>query len=176
MAFEISYDHVEAVLIGRAALMSSAEVHGLLTGMLCIDPELEGERWLNEVMRDAETDSDPDDSERTVLAMLFVETQRLLNDQNYSFDLLLPEDDEPLSLRAAALSEWCRGFLFGLGSGDDDQPWPEAGDEIVRDLVQISRLDPDTDDEADESSFMELQEYVRMAIQLLLSEFGSKKS
>jgi len=170
MAQNISYHHVETILIGRDGLMSAAEAHGLLVGMICINPDLEGESWLEEVMRDAEISAAPSDEEKTVLALMFVETHQLYEEESYEFNLLLPDDDESLQVRVEALGAWCRGFVYGLGCRQEDDPWPEDCDESVRDIVQISRIDSEAEGEADEVSFMELSEFVRVAVQLIRTE------
>jgi len=85
---------------------------------------------------------------------------------------LLPDDDERISVRALALSEWCQGFLYGvayMGVGDDKE-WSDDNRGVLRDLMEISRLDSDGSEDSDEQAFIELQEYVRAAVQMLLGE------
>ncbi len=41
---------------------------------------------------------------------------------------------------------------------------------VLRDLMEISRLDGDNTDDSDEQAFMELQEYVRMGVNVLMQE------
>ncbi len=56
-----------------------------------------------------------------------------------------------------------------MGAGDD-KDWGEESRSVLRDLLEISRLDSDGSDDSDEQAFMELQEYVRAAVQLLLHD------
>jgi uncharacterized protein YgfB (UPF0149 family) len=86
--------------------------------------------------------------------------------------LLLPGEEERIGARAIALSEWCQGFLYGvayMGVGDD-KDWSDDSRGVLRDLMEISRLDADSADDSDEQAFMELQEYVRMGVQILMLE------
>ncbi len=66
------------------------------------------------------------------------------------FDLLLPEDEEPIDARTAALAQWCQGFLYGLGTSviQDASGLPGDIGEIVRDLTEITRVA--VDDAADD--------------------------
>ncbi|MGB1701791.1 MAG: UPF0149 family protein, partial [Cycloclasticus sp.] len=73
---------------------------------------------------------------------------------------------------AVAMGEWCQGFLYGvayMGVGDDKN-WSEDSRGVLRDLMEISRLDADNTDDSDEQAFMELQEYVRMGVNVLMQE------
>lgn len=42
---------------------------------------------------------------------LYDYTQSQFDEKGLSFDLFLPEDDEPLSYKAEALTYWIRGFF-----------------------------------------------------------------
>ena len=52
----------------------------------------------------------------------------------------------------------------------DDTDWGEDGRGILRDFLELSRIDADGAEEADEQSYMELQEYVRSAVHVMLME------
>ena len=56
------------------------------------------------------------DEDRTLLLRLFEQTRDLLGSDEFEFDLFLPEDEALLGERLEALSSWCQGFLFGVGS------------------------------------------------------------
>ena len=82
------------------------------------------------------------------------------------FDLLIPAEDCPIEERTHALTAWCTGFLYGLGSNGAADPQRLPGDlgEIVRDLTEITRAGVDASDslEANESALAELVEFVRV--------------
>jgi hypothetical protein len=88
--------------------------------------------------------------------------------------LLLPADDELLSSRTEALSQWCAGFLFGLALGGfrEEVAMPDNVSEVMKDFSEISRagFTSDATDEADEAAYMEIVEYVRMGVLLLYEE------
>ena len=90
------------------------------------------------------------------------------------FELLIPQDDSPIQERARALTAWCTGFLYGLGSNGaaDPQRLPGELGEIVRDLTEITRADVDAEDgaEENEAALAELVEFVRVGVQLVFDE------
>jgi uncharacterized protein len=92
------------------------------------------------------------------------------------FEPLLPDDEAPLSERADALSLWCQGFLYGLGSGTTPDPSTvsmEAG-EIIRDLTDITHVGVEVDEQNEENevAFAEVVEFVRVGVQLLFVELA----
>ncbi len=95
--------------------------------------------------------------------------------QDMEFGLVIPDDEEGLSDRLAALATWAAGFLSGFGAGAGNaglelKALPADVQEILRDFASISALDEAVDgDEQDEASFMEIYEYVRVAAVLALT-------
>ena len=85
--------------------------------------------------------------------------------------LWLPDDDETLEERTMALSQWCSGFLAGIGSSGDDtlKVLSEEANEALKDLQQISLADvTDTEQsEEDENAFVEIVEYIRVVILMI---------
>jgi len=167
-----SYDDLESILDGGDANMSASETHGLAAGMLCVSFDAELSRWLTALFDTNEQFDALNGDDKQSLAGVFQGTLELLKDESFVFDLLLPDDGERIGTRASALSEWCQGFLYGvayMGVGDD-KDWSEDSRGVLRDLMEISRLDSDNTDDSDEQAFMELQEYVRMGVNILLQE------
>ncbi len=90
-----------------------------------------------------------------------------LQQEDFSFELWLPEDDAPCSTRLSALADWCRGFLEGLVSvkGDKLDALSDDSRELVQDLMEIGDVDTDLDEsEQDEREYLELVEYVKVAV------------
>ena len=83
----------------------------------------------------------------------------------------MPDDDALLSDRLTALGVWCGGFLSGFGlSGGNTDGLEEDAVSVLEDMVAISEVDPDADEsEAAEAQFLEVTEYVRMGVLLLLA-------
>ena len=170
MFTDLSYRAVDTAISGFHSLVNAAEAHGTLTGLLCAGTVNDCDAWLVTVLGNADHVGNMSTDDHSLLDALFDATRRVLDEEMYSFDLFLPDDEAPLNERAQALGEWCRGFLYGLGAGGSHQTWPEECREIVRDVVEIARLDQDAGDEADEAALMELTEYVRIGAQMIHSE------
>lgn len=69
------------------------------------------------------------------------------------------------------MGEWCQGFLYGVGFQAASGDWPGESGEVLRDLAEIARLDSAADGEADEAAFTEINEFVRIAVQMIQVEF-----
>lgn len=103
-----------------------------------------------------------------------------LRDPDYGFAPLIPDDFEPLPLRAEALAEWCDAFIEGfsacLGGQSPGEVSAETS-EILGDLGAIAGgLDPeslDGDDESDERDFWQIAEFVRIAAISIFAERAS---
>jgi uncharacterized protein YgfB (UPF0149 family) len=166
------FDNMQSLLNAHDSYMSAAEVHGLASGMLCVGFDAKFDRWVVAVFETDEQLEGLDDNEKSDLISLFEGTCELLKSDEFIFDLFLPDDGVPMAERAKALSEWCQGFLYGIAymGANDDTDWGEEGRGILRDFLELSRIDADGAEEADEQSYMELQEYVRSAVHVMLME------
>jgi uncharacterized protein len=169
MNVTVSYQFVQDFLDSNQGSMSAAGAHGTLSGMLCRQADVQEDRWLSLVF--ADSDADRYLMGRDLFDELFEQTIRLLDDTDFGFDLFLPDDDAELSERAAALSEWCEGFLFGLGHGEQEASWPSGCEEVLKDIADIARLDTDAAGDAEEEAFTEICEFVRVGVQLVRGEF-----
>lgn len=148
---------------------SAAEMHGALSGMLCADLELECERWLQALF--VEEAGALTQTERELLTQLYEATRIDLGSSDLAFELLLPDDEEPLAGRTQALGHWCQGFLFGLGHCVGEKNLSDESQEVLRDFAEISRIESAGSSDEDEDAYAEIAEYVRMGVQLIRSEF-----
>lgn len=165
---ELRFDDIQALLDRSERTGTPSEIHGMLAGMLCIDATTDPDQWMADYFgQETPVPGDPDHGE---LGSLYLETQRQLLDEAFSFQPLLPDEEESIERRAAALGEWCHGFLQGLGYSGNDTEWPGECTEILRDFLEIVRLHPGDEDEADEIAYVELTEYVRMGVKVIQSE------
>lgn len=165
-----SYAEIERALHDARAVTDAAEAHGTLAGSLCAAPAYRFEDWLQEILPEGDVVS----AETTPLQELFAETNAALGSDEMLFEPLLPEDESPLDARAAALAQWCQGFLYGLGSSriHDAGGLPGEVGEIVRDLTEITHAGAHGTEtpESDESAYAELVEFVRVGVQLIFEE------
>lgn len=149
---------------------SVAETHAVVTGLLCAKPGQDE----NELATHLAALQVGDWSSQRILDQLGPALNVLKNELSSSdmdFRLLLPTEDRPLEERTRCLAHWCSGFLTGFGAGEPTVQSDDAAD-ALRLIEQIARAatDSESDQEAEESAYIELTEFVRMAILLLREE------
>ena len=166
----LDYGEIQTALRQARAVTDAAEAHGTLAGCLCATVQYRFEDWLAEILPEGQAAPDT----TAALRRVFETTSESLNEAQLDFAPLLPLDVEPINDRAAALGQWCQGFLYGLGTSSLDDASRLPGDigEIVRDLSEISRVGVDAGDseESNEGAYAELVEFVRVGVQLLFDE------
>ncbi len=165
---------IDAILVQYDAELTAAEAHGMASGLLAVNGKFSNESWLNELLQNTQPIND---EHKVELLGLFDDTQDVLLDDEFEFELFLPEDDESnLIERVDALRQWCKGFLFGIGFANKATKFSQQTQEILKDVAEITKLDADIEleDEEAENDFMELTEYLRAAVLALRDEFSEK--
>jgi len=181
---------LEGLLFDIDAMLGATESHGVLCGMLCAQGTTNPAQWMLHVLGEREDSSKALQQAGKMLLHMHQVTVEQMNDSDVEFELMLPDDDDPLEARVEALGTWCQGFVYGLAAGGvkEDTDLPEDSREIIKDILEISRAGYVADDEAelnasveddseeDEVAFMEVTEYVRMGILLIYEELQPLQS
>jgi len=171
-----SFSEIQRVLADERSMTDAAEAHGTLAGALCSASTYRFEDWLQEILPDGRAQP----VSTGALHGLYFLTTETLSGAEMSFEPLLPDDTQPLDERAAALSQWCVGFLYGLGSGaiQDLSKLPGEVGEVVRDFDELTRIGVGTgeSEEENESAYVELVEFVRVGVQLVYEELESVRA
>jgi yecA family protein len=162
------YETYNAILKQNADL-SAAEAHGIATGLLCVNAQLNAAQWLAELSSNSHA---LDESSKTQLNALFTQTSTSLASNDFEFELFLPNEDTPLTERVTALKDWCQGFLYALGALNAAIKWSADSKEIVRDLSEMTKLDTNAEGEDDENDFIEITEYCKAAVLMLCAELA----
>ncbi|HFJ1697576.1 TPA: YecA family protein [Yersinia enterocolitica] len=172
-----TYQSLALALNQQAVALTPAEMHGLISGMLCGGSKDDGWRALvhdltNEGVAFSQALGLP-------LQQLHEATQEALENEGFMFQLLIPEGEEVTVFdRADALSGWVNHFLLGLGMLQPKlaQVKDEVG-EAIDDLRNIAQLGYDEDEDQEElaQSLEEVIEYVRVAAILCHIEFTQEK-
>lgn len=167
-----SYEDFTNAIAPLALPISGSELHGIMCGYLCAGADAQGESYIRALLN-----SRRDEASRNGLLTLFSVfsiSQQQINHFNFDFQMLLPEDEESLLLRAKAFSEWCEGFTQGLNIAgvSSDEFYEEESQEALQHLVEFAELDYESLDigEDDERALMEVSEYARMAVLRLHSD------
>ncbi len=175
--YSIDYEELETALAGAALACGAAEAHGLLCGLLSGGSGTEEAQWRQELAaRGSAERAEPLQEEPLVslLGTLSAESRATLHDQAALFVPLLPEEGAALAVRAAGVRDWALGFLYGLGLNQRaaEANLSEPAREGLRDLVEITRLAAEEveESEEEEAHLMELVEYLRVVVTLLVDE------
>lgn len=149
-----------------SSVIPATELHGMVCGFAAGSP-------LQFSLSDFVALAGADDlSDENSVSEFVTATLDELFSQDMGFTMLIPDDEEVLSARLAGIAEWCAGFLSGFGASVADvssrDALPVDVQEILRDFASISSIDDEVDADGeggdrDESSFMEIYEYVRVA-------------
>lgn len=171
------HDTLEAALADCGSTWGAAQAHGLLCSRLAVAGIGAGVTWIGEVLEQARGAAR--EACEAMLDELFDKSFRQLAERRSEFDPLLPDDSESAGMRAEALAHWCEGFLHGLVTGNENAALrarlaEEPLASLIRDMLQITRAsaDADDDEETNETAYVELVEYVRVAAQLAYEELA----
>jgi uncharacterized protein YgfB (UPF0149 family) len=158
---------------------NAGQAHGLLCSRLSVAGVDGGAAWISQLLADTSPDNDLVYECQAMLDALFALTWRQLAGRQSDFELLLPDDADPASDRAAAMASWCEGFLHGLVADKHSERLrrrlaAEPLADIIKDMLQISRAvaADDADDEDTERAYAELVEYLRIAVQITYEELA----
>lgn len=179
MEENLAYETLSEELENAGIVPSLAELHGGLSGVMCVGGVAAADRWLDQQLEELQQNGETPLGE--ALHALEHQTWRMLNSPDMSFEPLLPGDDQPLDEQVRALAAWCDGFLSGIGLGGvqitgEGTDADDAVEEIAKDFAEISRaaLGPDDEQDLEQAGFAlaELKEYVRVSVQLVFEHFG----
>ncbi len=167
------HSEVQEALLRADANAGASEAHGILCGMLCAEQGVDRAGWLAELFGgDQPAGNLLLQEANQQLDILLEDTLSQVRDGMLALRLLLPDDDQPLSERVAALSAWCEGFLLGSARAPRAQEPSEEVRELLSDLVEITKVDAQhlEDGQEDERSYAEVVEYVRMGVLLAFEQ------
>lgn len=173
-----AFDALTRELEREDMLLSAAEMHGMVTGVAASAAPMKASEWQGLLADLANEGRAFSASMKHLLSDLDVLVREELADPELSFQLLLPDEDEPLSERLNALTMWTQSFLVGFGV--NHQNLAHASDDLreaIQDMAEIARLSDDVDaDEEGERAFYEVTEYVRITAIMCFSELASHQT
>lgn len=191
------YDWLSDLVSELNLSVSAAHVHGSLVGYLCAGGEMHSRATLDEALSEEhdgmvapnapvahwiaivldEHDLELPDGTESELDGFAQATIKLLAQAEMRMQLLLPDDLRDLDERAEALTQWCSGFLGGLGLGgfNQEKKLSKEAREGLRDLERIARTEIELDDDAEgnETALMELAEFAKITALMLYLEIAT---
>lgn len=157
-----------------------SEIHGIVVGAIAnhlktgVSPDL---------LKLVEPEANPEVGRfapvHELLYELYRDQSELLFENKEGFDLILPDDDQPITEQVSGIAAWCKGYLLGLlyNNRFSIDQLPESGAEIARDFLEISEAAAgDGDDEEESWALAELQEYVKVGAQLVFEFIYAERS
>ncbi len=152
---------------------SASFLQGMLFGLRCAKPEMTVTGWVQCVLEEADAKS-VKESFLKVLQEVFISSEEAVKGSGFELEMCLPEEGEPLSVRALMLGQWCEGFVYGFGiSGRPKKEFSPEVQELFQDFTDIAAIDVmdlGEPTEQDESDFMQLVEFVRIGV-LTINEY-----
>jgi len=187
MTETIDYLKLEQVLHQGDADFTVAESQAIACGVLVVNIAADKLAWVKLIVGDVDTNNNNQHRAIASLGELFEQTKYQLQDSNLEFNLLLPDDDDPISHRFNSVQDWCRGFLTGIAMSGiklegDNSALPEDTRDLLMDFANISSSgDFDFDEEEgknaeSEIALAEIIEYLRMGTLLINEELQPIKS
>ena len=157
---------------------SVSEIHGLITGFVCVGNIIDGKSWLEPIVSHlGKKDAVCLSKYKSLLLEIHEITSLNLHKFGFDFFLLIPDDDTSLQERAKSLSYWCQGFIMALHrvGMDYKKMLPSEATEVIHNIAEISKLDYELIDitDKDELAYNEVMEYVRMGVVLIYSELAA---
>jgi len=167
----MDFDSIQSALQNLGASTDAAGSHGTLCGLLL--DQIGIDVWLGHTLDEMPDQGDVLAAEKLlVLNQLFELSREQLNAEDLSFELLLPDETNELSLRLSGLSSWCQGFLYGIGvsGGGKLKALDPQSQECLSDLLEISKLNHQEEStEEAEAQLADVSEHVRLSV-LMLNE------
>jgi len=171
----LDFASMQAILTSEDVKSHASELHGVLTGLICAGFEFEDQGYLT-MLNDLFNDGDGFPAAvKKALKQMYKELWSSILDDSYSFNLLLPDDDDSMAERGHALSVWVQGFNLGFGLQQKDSPVvSDDVKEVLTDFVEIANLSDEMEEDEDtEQAYFEIGEYVRISALLCFSELAS---
>jgi len=171
------FDEFANHLLDQGALASPSQLHGCVCGLLGAGAPTEPEYGLDALTQALDLELHGELAGR--IMQLYTVTAATLQDEEFTFLPLLPDEEEEIALRTAALASWCDGFLAGFAYVTATQDRSagalsqETG-EVLRDIAAMAQAEP-ADDESEEDaedSYIELVEYLRVAVVNVFMDTG----
>lgn len=152
-----------------------SEIQGMCLGIICTGRSKEMTYWQTQIEKTIlgeELNPLPNDCKQLLEKLLKMSFQDLTHPM-LQLTLLLPDDDMPMEMRLKAVSDWCKGFIYGLGLGSPEPAiWSQPNvKEALEDIAQIQKIDTQPEDSNEsEKDYVELVEYLKIATILIFEE------
>lgn len=170
----LHYETVQAAFAAAHLQLHASEIHGALTGMICGGFRFESNDYLT-VINDMFNNGEGLPAEvKRIVKQVYGEVWQAVLEDSYSFQPLLPDDDESLAERTNAMTVWVQGFNLGFAMQKQQiASLTTDVQEVITDFSEIANLSTEVEeDEENEQAYYEVVEYVRISAMLVFAELG----
>ncbi|MEY8200253.1 MAG: UPF0149 family protein [Colwellia sp.] len=172
---KLTFASTQAILTSENVQTHASEIHGVLAGLVCAGFAFEDQGYLvmlTDLFNNNEAFPTP---VKTCFKQMFSELWENIIDDAYTFQPMLPDDDDTLVERGHALGAWVQGFNLGFGLQQKDSPVTSNEiKEILVDFAEIANLSDEMEEDEDtEQAYFEISEYVRISALLCFTELGA---
>lgn len=177
MSHEIIFDYAQInQLVDDYELdISPSQLHGIITGSACMAGLFPEAADYLKLIKPYESMNPKQLLQlRDSLNACFNHTLQLLDSHMFEFELALPDENSCSDNRTDELAAWCRGFITACGSSVEtgDVLGADAG-EAFQDVGEIAcAVKGEGETEEIEQALAELQEYVRISVQLIFDDLN----
>ena len=158
-------------LLEQGLQSSPSEIHGCLCGLLAAGASVEPELALAALVEALDLELHGELAEQ--IMQLYRVSAAALEDEEFDFHPLLPDDETDIETRTVALAGWCTGMLAGFAlvsagaSSEAENIVSRDSAEALKDFAAMAQAETDREDLEDEDSseenYFELVEYLRVA-------------
>jgi uncharacterized protein YgfB (UPF0149 family) len=156
-----NYADLSATLLETTLKLHASQVHGLISGILS------GNKGDSHAWKELVTGGKDVPAVQQMLDDLYAASKSQLEEHLFEFQLVLPDDDQLLPVRAEALTLWCQGFLTGLKLAQVPVETRDESElsEAIQDLIEIAKMNYEevVESDEDDDAYIELVEFVRVA-------------
>ena len=173
----IDYNSLNGKLISAGTGVWASESHGFLCGVFCAGNTVASSIWQDYLLAGVEEPLDHEESFALLTELAKRVAEEILSSE-IIFTPLLPSDQTSITERSNSISEWCAGFVSGLGIGGAGKKLDLGvdGDEFLRDMISISRMETSSEEGNDaETAYFEIVEYIRIGVILIHQHLHEKQ-
>lgn len=153
--------------------LHASELHGMLAGYLCAVKADSSEAQRSSLYREWLDVAAPEKLHTMLESACADILDNLGEYADFDFQLLVPDDESPISERARSIGLWCSGFLSGFGESGRTMATDTDAGEALQDLGRIAAMTDDVpDSEENEADLIEIEEFVRVSALLIFAETG----
>ena len=176
-----SWDDAADSLFNAGQTLNPSALHGAMAGLLGVGLSPHTEHHFSATLAALERAVAIDLTGDLVdfVSRLSLATLAAIQDADYAFQPLLPEDDGSLEELLMSIAEWSRGFLSGFTQGialreAAGEPIPTMTAEALKDMAAIAQVDTEKSDSEDaERQLEDIIEYIRFAAINIVNEAQS---